>query len=223
VNDCVMTEVRDALPDLAHGRLSELDTATMTAHVESCAECRAELALLREVRDSARLAPAMDAARIASLLPPYGGAVAVRHLPAEPVRKSAWRYSLLAVSAAAVFVIGGLTLASMKNQTDRGPSSVAASTASLPETSQSDTSSPISSATEGVVAGAPATTTISEPARAIAAGEKQVASLSLVGGTQDLSETELETLLAELDGMESMPAAEPQSVTLSVEDIEGGQ
>jgi hypothetical protein len=37
-----------------------------------------------------------------------------------------------------------------------------------------------------------------------------------------LTETELETLLAELDGMESIPAAEPQSVTLSVEDIEGG-
>lgn len=223
MNDCVMTEVRDALPDLAHGRLSELDTATMTAHVESCADCRAELALLREVRESAPLAPAMDAARIASVLPPYGGAAIVKHRPAEPVRKSAWRYSLLAVSAAAVFVIGGLTFSSMKKQTDGGTSNVAASTTSLPVAAPSEGSSPIPDATEGVVAPAPATTTTSGPARTIPSGEKQVASLSLVGGTQDLSETELETLLAELDGMDSIPAAEPQSVTLSVEDIEGGQ
>ena len=153
MNDCVMTEVRDALPDLAHGRLSELDTATMSAHVESCADCRAELALLREVRDSAPLAPAMDAARIASVLPPYGGAAIVRHLPAEPVRKSAWRYSLLAVSAAAVFVIGGLTFASMK-ETDRGTSNVAASAASLPKSAPSDASSPVTAATESVVASA---------------------------------------------------------------------
>ena len=222
MNDCVMTEVRDALPDLAHGRLSELDTATMNAHVESCADCRAELALLREVRDAAPLAPSMDAARIASLLPPYGGAAVVRHLPVEPAQQSAWRYSLLAVSAAAVFVIGGLTFSSMKNQTGRDASSIAASTTplSVAAPSEGSTNSP---ATEGVVAATPATTTTNERARAMAAGEQQVASLSLVGGTQDLSESELETLLAELDGMDSIPAAEPQSVTLSVEDIEGGQ
>jgi Putative zinc-finger len=222
VNDCVMTEVRDALPDLAHGRLSELNMATMTAHVESCADCRAELALLREVRDSAPLAPAMDAARIASLLPPYGGAAVVRHLPVEPVRKSAWRHSLLAVSAAAVLVIGGLTFSSLKNQTDRSGSSVAAS-ATSPAAGPAPEASANSPATERVIAPARSTTTKNEPARSIAAGENQVASLSLVGGTQDLSETELETLLAELDGMDSMPAAEPQSVTLTVEDIEGGQ
>ena len=57
MNDCVNAEARDALPDLLHGRLSELDTATMKAHVESCADCRAELELMRAVRSSARITP----------------------------------------------------------------------------------------------------------------------------------------------------------------------
>ena len=52
MTECINTEVREALPDLLNGRLSALDTATMNAHVESCAECRAELELLREIRDS---------------------------------------------------------------------------------------------------------------------------------------------------------------------------
>ena len=55
------------------------------------------------------------------------------------------------------------------------------------------------------------------------AAETQVASLSFVGGTQDLSEAELETLLAELDTMEGMPAAEPQPVITTIENIDGGK
>jgi len=53
MNDGVNAEFRDALPDLLHGRLNALDRATLTAHVESCADCRAELALLGEARASA--------------------------------------------------------------------------------------------------------------------------------------------------------------------------
>jgi hypothetical protein len=52
-----------------------------------------------------------------------------------------------------------------------------------------------------------------------AANETQVASLSLVGSTSDLSDADLELLVAELDAMESLPAEEPQSFTNTVEDI----
>ena len=75
MTECINTEVREALPDLLNGRLSVLDTATMNAHIEACAECRAELELLREIRGS-RIVPRMDAARIASAIAPYGGATA---------------------------------------------------------------------------------------------------------------------------------------------------
>ena len=217
MNDCVMTEVRDALPDLLHGRLSELDTATMTAHVESCPECRAELALLRELSSSAPLAPPMDAVRIASALPPYGGAATMRNLPAQPQKKSVLRFAVLAASVALAVAIGSVAVTSLRNSSGNSVSSVAASTAELPA---------ITSSVPAVTVD-PAQTTVESAANApvqvaVKPIETQVASLSFVGGTQDLSEAEIETLLAELDGMETIPAAEPQSVTLSVEDIEGG-
>ena len=215
MNDCVMTEVRDALPDLLHGRLSELDTVTMTAHVESCPECRAELALLRELRLSAPLAPPMDAVRIASALPPYGGGATMRNLPAQPHKKTVFRFAVLAASVVLAVAIGSVAITNLRNSSDNSVSRVAASTAELP----APTSVPAVTVTP-----APATVESAKAPTQVAAKpmETQVASLSFVGGTQDLSEAELETLLAELDGMETIPAAEPQSVTLSVEDIEGG-
>ena len=81
MTECINTEVREALPDLLNGRLSVLDTATMNAHIEACAECRAELELLREIRGS-RIVPRMDAARIAAAIAPYGGSsvVAPQHV-----------------------------------------------------------------------------------------------------------------------------------------------
>lgn len=218
MNDCVMTEVRDALPDLLHGRLSELDTATMTAHVESCPECRAELALLREARKSAPLAPVMDIARIASALPPYGGAAVMHNVPAKAERKTSWRFAVLAATAAVVVAIGGVTVNSFRNSNDPAPTKAVAS-----RTSSSAAPSTVTAATVVPALSAPDQSVAKEPARvAVTPVQKPVASLSFVGGTQDLSDSQLETLLAELDGMDSIPAAEPQSVTLSVEDIEGG-
>src|SRR6476646_7099815 len=69
MNDCMNAEVRDALPDLMHGRLSDLNTVTMKAHVETCADCREELRLLEEVRASAPLAPRIDVSTIVAALP----------------------------------------------------------------------------------------------------------------------------------------------------------
>ena len=71
MSECVNAEVKEALPDLLNGRLSALDTATMKAHVESCADCRAELELLREAKTSALLIQKMDAAKISAAIPPY--------------------------------------------------------------------------------------------------------------------------------------------------------
>ncbi len=217
MTDCVNTEVRDALPDLLHGRLSGLDTATMTAHVESCADCRAELALLRELRTSAPFAPRMDAARIASALPAYGGVAIVIAPTSRPARASAWRSLTLVASAAIVVALGALAVTNLRTAPDDASAPVVASAPpatviAVPETAGA-ANAPLP---------APSHPAAKVPTRA-ASTERAVASLSFVGGTHDLTESELETLIAELDGMQSIPAEEPQSVTLSVEDIEGGQ
>ena len=217
MNNCVNLEVHEALPDLLHGRLNKLDTATMTAHVESCAYCRAELALLREIRASAPIAPRLDVTRIASALPPYGGRAVLEHRPIAPARKSGWRYSFLAATAVVLVALGGLSIANLQSPANDAPTGVA-STTSVPQVSQ-DPGTPVRA-----VAPAPSQSVEKQPSQVAStpAPVRQAASLSFVGGTQDLSEAELETLLAELDGMETIPAAEPQSVTLSTEDLEDG-
>lgn len=207
MTDCVNREVREALPDLLHGRLSALDTATMNAHVESCADCRAELEFLREVRASAPIAPTLDYARIAASVPAYGG-VAVSAPSRAHVRSSFRNIAILAASAVVAFTGWSLTRSSDYTRAVLSPPSVA----SAPATAASPSVSP-----EVTSAAA------SNPASDVVKGETQVASLSLVGSTEDLSDADLEQLVSDLDGLDALPAAEPQSVTPSVEDIGNDQ
>ena len=51
--------------------------------------------------------------------------------------------------------------------------------------------------------------------------EVQVASLSLLGSTTDISDSDLEQLVAELDAIDAIPADEPTPVTITVDDIDG--
>ena len=171
--ECLNPEVRDSLPDLVHGRLGNLDTATLTAHVESCEACAAEVALLREVRAAAPIAPAIDVARIVAALPASGRVPAsIEQLPQRsilPGRQSViWK-----LVAAAAIVIGG-TLA-----VDAGRTRV-------------------------------------EPA-------SDSSALSLIAGVQYLTDEQIETLLADLDAIEPLPAAEPEPAVIVVDNVGGSQ
>ena len=192
--ECTKREAREALPDLVHGRLSELDTATLRAHVESCASCTAEVALLREVRSSAPLAPPMDISRIAAAIP----AAASVHVPAQARRApSRFQFALVGLAAAAAIIAAG-SLAVDRNEVTRLASTRVAVT---------DSPSPV----------APQMSTPAEPA-VVQGGEP---SLALVAEVEGLTDAELETLIAEVDGMDGMPSVEPQSIPLSLDDIEG--
>lgn len=97
MGECSNTAVRDALPDLLHGRLSGERLAEVQAHVDACASCRAELQLLALVRRTAR-GPRIDVARTVSALPAYRRAPAWRRALDAP----AWR-----LAAAVVLLAGG--------------------------------------------------------------------------------------------------------------------
>jgi predicted anti-sigma-YlaC factor YlaD len=180
VTDCVNEEIRDALPDMLHGRLSEVNAATMTAHVESCADCRAELALLREVRASAPIPPAIDSARIAAAIRPYGR-VTTEALPSARrsvlARAGGWRLTLVA----ALVAIGAWAT------TDSGLARF--------NGSGRGSDNPVA--------------------------QVEARSLSLVGGVQDLTDADIEELLADIDGVEAIPSAEPGPITLALEYTEG--
>src|SRR5918992_5118091 len=69
MTDCRNGEIRDQLPDFVHEQLPAATRAAVAAHVATCAECAAEVALLRELRGAMRAGPSVDVARIVAALP----------------------------------------------------------------------------------------------------------------------------------------------------------
>ena len=69
MTECGNTEIRDLLPDFAGETLSSVEMSRAQAHVDSCAECGRELALLRTAR-AVRPAPrTIDVSGIVAQLP----------------------------------------------------------------------------------------------------------------------------------------------------------
>lgn len=68
MTDCPNAEIRDQLPDLVHGHLDQLSRARVEAHLRECADCRQELALLRQIVHAAPVVP-VDVAGIVAALP----------------------------------------------------------------------------------------------------------------------------------------------------------
>jgi hypothetical protein len=149
------------------------------------------------VRSSARIAPSVDVAAIAAAIPAYPAVT----VPAQPARVSIFsRFGALTMTAAAALIaIGGWVI----------------SNASRPEPETTKTASTATAVVPSVPDVVPSAPQMPAPA----ARETEVADLSLVGNTADLTDADLEKLVAELDGMETLPAAEPQSITITDEDI----
>lgn len=207
MNDCMNAEVRDALPDLMHGRLSDLNRVTMMAHVETCADCREELRLLEEIKASAPLAPRIDVAKIVSALPvpmPTVAGQLVAATPARVRRPSSGLWKMIAVVA--LLATGSLTFATARRQavTPASTSSVAAPVISLPIQSP---------ALQVAVAPAP-----SKGVAPVQNAGKSTSGLSLTGGVQDLSDDQLESLVKGLDNVDALPSSEPEPMAISVDE-----
>ncbi|MFL5575008.1 MAG: zf-HC2 domain-containing protein, partial [Gemmatimonadaceae bacterium] len=67
--DCPNADVRDLLPAYAHGALGAADRARVESHVAGCADCAAELSLIRAAQRALAPAPAVNVARIVAALP----------------------------------------------------------------------------------------------------------------------------------------------------------
>jgi hypothetical protein len=198
VIDCINAEVRDALPDLLNGNLSGVDASLLQDHVDGCAACRSELDLLREIKAGSAIVPAMNAAAIAARIASYAPAYVV----GEERRTNSFAWTWKAAAAVAIVTAGifGLTRGSPSRQAPTASTSAPSVVASVagvdPETRPAPEKQPVA---------------------VQASGETQVAALS-VGGLQDLSDADLEELLSDLNGMDAIPSAEPQSLTPVIDD-----
>lgn len=207
MNDCPNAEIRDLLPDLLHERLDGDRRAAVLAHVAECGDCRAELDLLRALGGvMLRATPRVDVAAIVSRLPaPQPAARALR-----PARRRFASWQLAA--AVTLLVVGGSSVLTLSHrlpgtgtvigtgETSAVPGAVRQGVAVVPRM-------PVQTPVAPVVA-APA-----EPSRPAAA--KASPELGVNGQFADLDEADLRTLLADLDDLEPVPAAEPEPLGLN--------
>ena len=186
--DCPNGEIRDLLPDLVHERLDASERARIGSHVADCVDCTAEVALLERIRASAdsRRMPPVDVGRIVGALPRAGQ------------RKQSWTRSTgLRIAAGLVVLIAGATWMQTRDG-DVPPADAPAVVAETPSVQGID--SPGSGVSTPRAAPA-RTTTVAAAAR-----------VSIDDGLNDLSDGELQSLLAALDSFDAVTAVEPSAV-----------
>ena len=191
MRDCGNAEMRDLLPELLHTRLGSAERAEVERHVAACADCTAELALLRQAQASMATAPAVDVSRIVAALPRAGAR-------RRSSRVTGWR----AAAGIAAVLLGAVSIR-VARQSDTPvaapAASAAASSRSAPgSTPGADTVTPAVAAVPRAVAGARAARTVA-PA------------LTPAGGLADLSDDDLERLLGKFDGLTGVPDTEPDA------------
>lgn len=193
MTDITHEEIRDALPDLLHGNVDADRRAAIENHLRSCAECASELRVLQMVKDAPSFAPMIDAVKVASVIPPYGGVPVER--PRAATRRFQW-----AVAAAAVIVVAGLVMLRGVSSTTSPavtPSKVASGPAPV-------TTSPLTPSK--VVAPIPSESAKKAPAR-IVARELQVAT-----ALDGISDVGVAQLTRELDALDGLPSPDPENL-----------
>jgi anti-sigma factor RsiW len=202
MTDCPNVEMRDRLPDLLHEQLDASARAAVMAHVSGCADCRAELALLRQMRVSLSLGiVAVDTAAIAQLIVAgtmSGGRNDIR------ARSRGWR-----LAAAAVFVAAGGATALMWHARDAVPNDSRLGSPVMTAAAPSTDTAGTSAARVAVKAPRPAP-------KLEASAPRPSAELAAAGDVSELSESDLRTLLGDLDTLEAVPSTEPEPVTVRV-------
>jgi len=179
------------------GRLSAEMQLAVEAHVAECEECAEELTLLRALRPALMRGPVVDAQRIAAAVRAQVPASARSGSSGASARWSTPRR--LAIAAAALLAVSaaGYVVATRGRS---APPEIAVVHTVGPHTNDS-------SHQQVIVAPVPA------PQQQVAVAPQHVAtpSADVLDNLSDLSDDDVRTLTASLDGMSAVPDAEPAS------------
>ena len=201
MSDCDDVTSRDLLPDLMHDRLAPLVRASVEAHVAACADCAAELELLRAARASYARVPAIDTSRIA--------AAVMRETRRRPTRSVWQRPSWRIAAAISIISIGGLSVAVARRGVDDGGRRDSTMVAGARDTGSGVVAS-ASTPAESTGADDRARSDTATLAPGMAATPVR---LTFGGELTDLSDDDLRTLIASVDRVEAAPAEEPEHIT----------
>ncbi len=197
MRDCPDGVMRDLLPVYAAGRLGAEQHAAVEGHLAACAECRAELELIRAVI-RAYAVPVPDAAVIAAHIRPRRRVTGSVPFHRQPLwRVAATATLMIAASATYVAVRSG----------GGGPRAIPDSAARL---------------VAGVDASRPDTGATPVTAAPLATGTSVRLGVSLA----DLTDAQLEALLAAMEGIEGNVLADPEVMAKPIiqgSDAEGGR
>jgi len=199
MTDCPNGLIRDQLPEYVHGVLPADAAALVCAHLAECEDCRAEVALLGNVRAAlSQGTPVMDVASIVAALPaPRVAAprVAARRAPRRFAVTAVWQY---AAAAALVLAVGSIAL--WRSAPDGADQRLA------------DSSSAV--AVPGTAASMPT------DAAVVVQSEH---GMTFGGGLSDLSLNDLQSLLGQMDSVRTLPSSNPESMTPVITVKEGGK
>jgi len=203
MSECTNGEMRDLLPELVNGRLDAELQLAVEAHVAECAECAAEVTLLRSLRPALMSAPVIDTQRIAAAVRAQTAAPRQRG-PAR--RVTPWRVAIAAAALVAVGAIGDAVVT-------RGRTATESVAAHAPDSSSGDNpahaaAAPIAAPVARAPRTAPAPAPPQQVAVAAPAARPTGASGGVLDNLSDLSDDDVRTLTASLDGMSAVPDVE---------------
>ena len=194
MTDCPNGLMRDQLPEYVHGVLAADAAALVEAHLAECADCRAEVAVLGNVRAALRQGtPVVNVATIVSALP--APRRAARRAPRRFAVVARWQY---AAAAALVLAVGSSVL--WRSAPEQMGQRVA------------DSSS--AAVGPGNRTAGPAGTPVSVQAEN---------GMTFGGGLSDLSLNDLESLLGQMDSVRTLPSSNPESMTPVITVKAGGK
>ncbi|MEP7086959.1 MAG: zf-HC2 domain-containing protein [Gemmatimonadota bacterium] len=200
MSECTNGEMRDLLPELVSGRLGAEMQLEVEAHVAECEECAEELELLRALRPALMRGPAIDAAKIAA-------AVRAQLLASsQPVRGRAAPMWSLRIAAAAILAVGAIGIAYALRGRSATPEVAVthAPGAQMPDLPVPDSSRTAPAPVQQVAVAPPQAASTSTPSV-----PTTVASVGALDNLSDLSDDDVRTLTASLNGMSAVPSGEP--------------
>jgi hypothetical protein len=201
--------LRDLLPELVNGQLDAEMAREVEAHVAACDECAKELELLRSLRPALMRGPVIDSSKIAAAVHAQTSAQP-RHDASHPRIATPWR---VAIAAALLLAVSAIGFAVVR----KGGGSEEIAVARHGDTIPKDASRQISPAPAPVAT--PRSAPVHEPPQQVAVTPPRgaapistaTASVGVLDNLSDLSDDDVRTLTASIDGLSSVPDADPSA------------
>jgi hypothetical protein len=195
MNDCTDNDIREMLPDLLHGALGAGAVERAEAHLASCEECRADLQVLRAVRNAAVFAPTIDIDQVVRRIPPYSKIVPAVEAPARS-RLVSW----LVAATVAITVVGVGSMLVTKQGATTAPTSVATA---LPSAMIPAPPTQVALKTPGTGASS---------AVGIATQPSHTHALAVAADVDALTDGNLVQLMSDMNRFDALPATESDPV-----------